>query len=85
MSEEKMRQILQLGAIEYLLANLYVSHYKHLGASPEDVAAAHKRLLDRLEVEGWGDDPAMSDMLSDEFRHAVAAILSSIEAMMAAA
>ncbi len=82
MTEDEMRREMRLTAIEFLLTTLYRNYYRSVGASSEMVLAEHRRLLDHLETDPWGDDPAMSDMLSDEFRSAVAALLGQIEEKM---
>ena len=83
MTENEMRQEMRLVAIEHLIANLYRNFYRSVGASAEIVREEHRRLLDHLAADRWGDEPAMGEMLSDEFRSAVAANLARIEEMMA--
>ena len=70
-------------AIEHLLANLYKNHYRDVGATGEMVRSEHRRMLDHLEADRWGDEPATADMLSHEFCSAVDAILAQIEDLMA--
>jgi hypothetical protein len=79
MDEEKIQLEVRLIAIEHLMANLYANFYLAVGATADTIAATHAKLKNELLREAYGNDPVISDVLSDEVATAVNRLLASIE------
>jgi hypothetical protein len=73
----------RLFAIEYLLTNLWVGHYRETRQQPDRILAAHARAKEALATStapGAGG-PAMSDHMSASIAENVDRLLTAVEEM----
>jgi hypothetical protein len=86
--DEKDHQILvTVAAMKLLLGRLYTYVYTIANLSPEDVLTVHARLRETLPNQALvrSNDPAMSDVLSDDVAREIDRILQGVEKEIAAA
>jgi len=83
MKKETVELELRLGAIEYLLTNLYVKHFQLIQAPKEAIVKANRDVVAEIDAQTNPDLPAVwSDMFSQEFADEVRRLLDMVEEMM---
>ncbi len=76
---EKIESGARLLAIEYLLAELFRLVYELRGASPAAIVRSHEELRQALRtMRVPHPDPAVADLLAQEFEQACSALLQKI-------
>jgi len=79
MNPTEVRLEARLGAIEYMIGQLFKSVYSITGATPEMIERSHQALRDYLRVMSIPmDDPAISDLSAGELQDAYEHLLGII-------
>jgi hypothetical protein len=81
--DDQLKLEMRLTAIEYLLCDLWVKYYLQIGATYDQIMAAHKKTLEQLNKQTFaGLDPAQSDLAAYELEEAVRKLLDEQKQMM---
>jgi hypothetical protein len=81
MDEKAIKLEARLGAIEYMLAELFKMVYLISGATPEMVESSHEKLREHLRTMAMPTtDPAISDLAAAEIQEAHEHLLKMIAA-----
>jgi len=82
MSIGSVKGEMRLFAIEYLLCDLWTKYYRLIGASQEQIEAAHKKAIEGLKNESFPNmDAALSDLSAAELEDAVTDLLAMQQQM----
>ena len=80
MDEKAIKLEARLGAIEYMVGQLFGMVYSAVGATPEMIEKSHEKLRQHLQTMAMpSNDPTISDLVAGEMQEAHERLLRIIE------
>jgi len=83
MNEREIKAEARLMAIEFVLNDLCIRFHRSIGATAEQIVAAHQKCSENLRNDTYpGADPVLSDLAAAEIEEAVSRLLAMQREMM---